>query len=415
MQKLPPDLLPFLQANHDFMVNQLHQFCEINTGTGNLAGLEKMHHALKQVFSTIADTIESPSLPPCSTVSMAGNIIPLQSGSPLLIRKRPHLSRRILLSGHMDTVYPEHHPFQTLSYLHDNHLNGPGVADMKGGLIVILHALQAFEQTPYSSLLGWDVIINADEEIGSPVSGPLLSEMAQNYQAALVYEPSVTPQGTFAKNRKGSGKFTLIATGKTAHAGRAFEEGRNAICYLAEIISAVYALNGQRKGVTLNIGKIAGGEALNIVPDKAVAKLDVRINHANDESWVLKQMNAILTRFQRDGFSLVIDGGFGRPVKRINPSTQSLFNRVKKLGHCLGLNLDWQNSGGCCDGNNLALHGLPVLDTMGVRGGNIHTSSEYILLDSLVERAALSALLLIDLAREETLHDKNAFPESSRQ
>lgn len=414
MEKLLPELLPFLQTQHELMVTQLHQFCEINSGTGNLAGLNKMHQALKQVFSPLADTIEDSTLPLISTIDMAGNTIPLHSGHLLFVRKRPHLTRRILLSGHMDTVYPKHHPFQTLTYLHDNHLNGPGVADMKGGLVVMLHALAAFEQTPYAPFLGWDVIINADEEIGSPVSGAFLSEIAQNYQAALVYEPSVTPKGTLAKNRKGSGKLTLIANGKTAHAGRAFDDGRNAICYLAEIISAVHALNGQRDGVTLNVGKIAGGEAINIVPDKAVAKLDIRISRPDDEAWVWQQINGIANRIQRDGCSLTIDGCFGRPVKRINPLTQSLFNRVKQLGKYLGLTLDWQDSGGCCDGNNLALHGLPVLDTMGVRGGDIHTSNEYILLDSLVERAALSALLLIDFAREDKSNDEDDSSKCSR-
>lgn len=403
MDKPVPELLSFLQGNHAVMVSQLHEFCNINSGTGNLPGLNAMHQALHGVFSPLGDEIETLSLPATSTIDMAGNTTLVNSGNLLFVRKRPHLKQRILLSGHMDTVYPDCHPFQTLTHINDNHLNGPGVADMKGGIIVMLHALAAFEQTPNAAALGWDVIINADEEIGSPSSGSFLADIAQNYQAALVYEPALSPEGTLAKNRKGSGKLTLIATGKTAHAGRAFDEGRNAICYLAEIITAVHALNGQREGVTLNVGKMAGGEALNVVPDKAVAKVDIRINQPEDEQWVWEQMDAIVKQTEREGFSLTVDGRFGRPVKRINPSTQSLYNRVKTLGKSLGITLDWQDSGGCCDGNNLASHGLPVLDSMGVRGGNIHTSNEFILLDSMVERAALSALLLMDLAQEENI------------
>jgi glutamate carboxypeptidase len=247
--------------------------------------------------------------------------------------------------------------------------------------------------------MGWDVLINSDEEIGSPASGSLFKEVAHRYQAALVYEPAMTPKGTLAKNRKGSGKLTLVATGRAAHAGRAFDEGRNAICYLAEAVTAVHALNGQRNGVTINVGKIAGGEALNVVPDKAVAQLDIRISLPEDEIWVRNELNKIIRQLERPDYSLSVHGTFGRPVKRVCSATERLFHRIQKTGEALGLTIDWKDSGGCCDGNNLAHYGLPVLDTLGVRGGNIHSSDEYILLDSLSERAALSALLLIDLAQ----------------
>lgn len=392
------DLLFSLEESRQGMIEQLHQFCQINSGTDNLSGLEKMHAVLADAFIPIADVVESRTLPIITQINMSGDTIQQASGNALLIRKRPELKRRILLSGHMDTVYPATSSFQHLSYINDNHLNGPGVTDMKGGLIVMLHALSAFEEQDSARTLGWDVIINSDEEIGSPASSQLLDEVASNYQAALVYEPAMTASGILAKNRRGSGKLTFIATGKAAHAGRAFDEGRNAICYLAEAITAIHALNGKRPGVTLNVGKIAGGEALNVVPDKAVAKVDVRISNPDDEYWVWKEINAIKHALDRDQYSLTVNGHFGRPVKRVCPATTRLFQRIQRAGDQLGLRIDWQDSGGCCDGNNLAKHGMPVIDTLGVRGGNIHSHDEYILLDSLVERTALSTLLLHDLA-----------------
>lgn len=399
MNKTLLELLSFLRANQPIMVAQLHQFCEINSGSNHLPGLKLMHKALHDAFTPIADTIESRSLQPISTMTMSGDTRLQTCGDILFIRKRPELKRRILLSGHMDTVYGATNPFQSLTYLNDNCVNGPGVADMKGGLIVMLHALMAFEASPFATHLGWDVLINADEEIGSPASSPIISELAKNYQAALVYEPAMTMDGTFAKNRKGSGKLTLIATGVAAHAGRSFDEGRNAICFLAQAISAIHALNGTREGVTINVGLIAGGEALNMVPDKAVAKLDIRISNPDDESWVRQQIAAVINNMKQEGYSLTVHGDFGRPVKRVNTVTEQLFSRVQRLGLQLGLTIDWQDSGGCCDGNNLACHGLPVLDTLGVRGGDIHSPKEFILLDSLAERAALSTLLLVELAR----------------
>ena len=392
--------MSFLRANQETMVAQLHQFCGINSGSDHLPGLSLMHDVLKSAFSPFADECESHSFTPISTIDMTGNTILQSCGDLLYLRKIPQLTRRVLLSGHMDTVYAKDHPFQALKYINDNQLNGPGVADMKGGLVVMLHALQAFEQTPFAQTLGWDVIINADEEIGSPASGPFLTNSAKQALAALVYEPAMTPSGTLAKNRKGSGQLTLVATGRSAHAGRSFNEGRNAICFLAEAISAINALNGQKAGVTINVGKIAGGDALNVVPNKAVAKLDIRINHPDDEHWVQQEIALIVRRLQREGYALTVHGGFHRPVKRINAHTKELFMRVKHEGKALGLTLDWEDSGGCCDGNNLAQGGLAVLDTLGVRGGCIHSPDEFILIDSLVERAALSTLLLIDLAKK---------------
>lgn len=392
-------LLDTIKANQKNMVDQLHLFCNINSGTTNLTGLATMAKTLQQAYEPIADSIQIKKSAPLSIINMAGNTSTQQCGDALFISKRPHLKRRILLSGHMDTVYAANNPFQKLTYINDNYVNGPGVADMKGGLIVMLHALSAFEQTDAAARMGWDVLINADEEIGSPASSAIFDEIALNYQAALVYEPAMTATGTLAKNRKGSGKLTVVATGKAAHAGRAFDEGRNAICYLAEAVTSIHALNGQRNGVTINVGKIAGGEALNVVPDKAVAQLDIRISLAEDEFWVRAALDKIMSDLKRPDYSLSVHGSFGRPVKRVCAGTERLFHRVQMLGKELGLSIDWKDSGGCCDGNNLAHHGLAVLDTLGVRGGNIHSAEEYILLDSLSERSALSALLLSDLAQ----------------
>ncbi|WP_133129262.1 hydrolase [Legionella yabuuchiae] len=399
MLKSLQDLIGTTQANHKTMIHQLHQFCHINSGTENLNGLKEMHQTLMSAFTPLADEIESKVFPEIPLITMAGERIYKPCGKGLLIRKRPEKKRRVLLCGHMDTVYGVDHPFQSLTYIDDNRVNGPGVSDMKGGLIVILHALSGFEKTPFATDLGWDVFINADEEIGSPASAAYLEELSKDYQAALVYEPAMTESGTLAKNRKGSGKLTLIATGKAAHAGRSFYEGRNAICYLAEMLLDIHALNESKENFTINIGKISGGDALNIVPDKAVAKLDVRITHPDDEDLIRQKINSIIQKHQHKDYSLTLEGDFGRPVKRINPATERLFKRIQNIGSDLGLSIDWKDSGGCCDGNNLASHGLPVMDTLGVRGGNIHSSDEYILLDSLVERSCLSALLLVDLAQ----------------
>lgn len=286
MLKSYKKLIDTIKANKKNMIAQLYQFCDINSGSTNLQGLALMAETLDSAYKAIADSIHRKKLSPSSIISMTGERVQQNFGDALFIRKRPHLKRRILLSGHMDTVYSSTHPFQKLIRINSNCIKGPGVADMKGGLIVMLHALSVFEESDVASKMGWDVLINSEEELGSPASHLLFDELACHYQAALLYEPAMNAIGTLAKNRKGSAKLTLVATGKAAHAGRAFDEGRNAICYLAEAVTAIHALNGQWDGVTINVGTIAGGEALNVVPDKAVAQLDVRISLPEDEFWI---------------------------------------------------------------------------------------------------------------------------------
>jgi len=392
------EIIKALLPQEKTMLNTLYQWCHINSGTTNLHGLATMHQTIKLSYASLADEVHSYPLKPIQMIQLSGDVVSQSCGDLLFIRKRPHIKRRILLSGHMDTVFSAHHPFQTIKKVDKNKWIGPGVADMKGGLIVMHQALEMFELSHLAPQLGWDVIINADEEIGSSASRFFLDSIAPDYSVALVYEPAMNSEGTFAKNRKGSGKLTIIATGKSAHAGRAFDSGRNAIAYLAEAIVAIQALNGQHEGVTINIGQIFGGEALNVIPDKAVLKLDIRISHPEDEFWVREQLDTIFKKLKRIDYSLTLYGEFERPVKKINLATSKLFSRVQQLGEKLGLSLDWKDSGGCCDGNNFSAHGLAVLDTLGVRGGEIHSMDEYILLNSLIERAALSTLLLLDLA-----------------
>ena len=394
------EVIKRVATKESMMIDQLTTWSAINSGSTHLKGLLKMKETLALAFTPLADSIESHTLPPFQTLNLSGDTIQQSTGDLLFIRKRPKLNRRILLSGHMDTVFDQHHPFQHLKHVDKNTLNGPGVSDMKGGLIVMLHALHAFELLPESEHMGWDIIINADEEIGSPASTLFFQDINPHYEAAFVYEPAMDANGTLAKNRKGSGKLTLVATGKAAHAGRDFNKGRNAIAYLAEVIVAIHALNDKRPGVTLNIGQIAGGEALNVVPDTAVIKIDVRITEPSDEAWVRDQINLIINQFKRADYTLNVDGHFARPVKRVDKKTTALFERAQMVGKFLNLDLQWKDSGGCCDGNNFARLGLPVLDTLGVRGGNIHSQNEFVLLDSLVERANLTALLMRNLTQK---------------
>lgn len=410
MHKSLSDLINSLYESRQIMVAQLNHFCEINSSSYNISGLNLMRQTLQSLFIPIADEIKLISFKPVPYINMSGQRSFLNIPDALFIRKRPHLKRRIILSGHMDTVFDVDHEFQKATLLDKNRLSGPGVSDMKGGLLVIFHALKAFEKTPFTNEMGWDVLISTDEEIGSPASSQFIKKIAKNYKVALIYEPATNLEGTFAKNRKGSGKLTIIAKGKEAHSGRSFHLGRNAIVYISEVIGAIDSLNGKRKGVTINVGKIQGGSETNVVPQKAVGKFDIRISHKNDEKWVRNELDNILQNFKRQDYSLEAHLDFTRPVKTVNKATEALFSHLQKLGKDINLDLNWQDTGGCCDGNNFAQYRMAVIDTLGVIGNNIHSSKEFILLDSLVERSILSSLLLVELAHggiEEIFMESN--------
>jgi glutamate carboxypeptidase len=299
----------------------------------------------------------------------------------------------------MDTVYAADHAFQESRWLEDGVLNGPGVADMKGGISVLLAALKSVEQSPLADRFGYEVLINSDEEVGSPASAALLAEAAQGKRAALTYEPAALPDGTLAGARPGSGNFDFVVRGRSAHAGRNPEEGRNAVVAAAEL--ALRLSMSKTPGLSINPAKIDGGGPNNVVPDLAILRVNLRPRTTDDQEIAARLIAKALdeTAKQHDVF-IEAHGGFGRPPKPLTEEAEALFHLVQQAGSDLGQAIGWQPSGGVCDGNNIAACGVPVIDTMGVRGGKIHSNEEYLIVDSLKERAALSALTILRLAAE---------------
>jgi glutamate carboxypeptidase len=296
----------------------------------------------------------------------------------------------------MDTVFGPDHAFQQTRWIEDGVVNGPGVADMKGGLAVILAALKAVERSPGADRLGYEVVINSDEEVGSLSSAPLLAQAARGKRAALTYEPAALPDGTLAGARPGSGNFAIVVHGRSAHAGRNPEDGRNALLAAADLALRLAAL--KRDGLSVNPSRIEGGSPSNVVPDLAILRINLRPRTPDLEAAAKREIeDAIAAVAAERDVKIDVSGGFGRPPKPLTPEAEALFALVKQAGADLGQTIAWQPSGGVCDGNNIAACGVPVVDTMGVRGGNIHSMEEYLITDSLGERAALSALTVMRL------------------
>ncbi len=379
------------------MLDQVQRWAAINSGSRNLPGLAQMASLLADAFSVLPGDLLLVDPAPVESVTPEGRVQPLAHGQHLLLSVRPDAPRRLLLTGHMDTVFPADHSFQTQRWLEPGVLNGPGVADMKGGLAVMLAALAAMEASDASNAWGYDVVINSDEEVGSASSAALLRARAAGKIAAFTYEPAL-PDGTLAGARAGSGNFSIIVTGRSAHAGRNPEEGRNALLAAADLALRLKAASGA--GFSCNPAKIDGGGPNNVVPDHAVLRVNFRPRTPADEQAARALIDGAMADVARDhDVTLHLHGGFGRPPKPMDAKAERLFGLVRQCGADLGLSIGWRDTGGVCDGNNIAACGVPVVDTMGVRGGSIHSDAEFLLTDSLAERAQLSALSLWRIAR----------------
>ncbi|MBW6523480.1 hydrolase [Sphingomonas sp. RHCKR47] len=367
----------------------------INSGTRNLAGLAAMAALLADDFAALPGELSLIEGDEADSVGADGSLTRLLHGRHLRLTVRPEAPVQMLFTGHMDTVYPADHAFQTLTWRDDTTLNGPGVADMKGGLSVMLEALRVVEAAGMTQL-GYDVLINADEETGSFSSARLIAEAARGKQAALTYEPAL-PDGTLAGARGGTGNFSILVSGRSAHAGRNPEDGRNAIVAASEIALRLHDARGPRLAV--NPARIDGGGPNNVVPDRAVLRVNFRPGDAGEIERARTLVDAVTSQAAaRHDVAVEVHGSFNRPPKPIDAGAARLFALVKGAGAALDLNIVWRDTGGVCDGNNIAAAGVPVVDTMGVRGGAIHSSDEYLLVDSLAERAALSALTIKRIA-----------------
>lgn len=381
------------------IVDRAVDWCAVNSGSRHLSGLERQRQILLDAAADLpAAPIEIP-LSPSREIAADGRETEFAHPSCLAVVVRPEAPVQVVLTGHYDTVYPETSAFQLVRTRPDGALHGPGIADMKGGLSVMLAALQAFERNPEAAKVGYRVLLSPDEEIGSIASGPVLADFARRGHVGLTYEPALA-DGALASARKGSGNFHIVIHGRAAHAGRDFAAGRNAVIGAARVAEALHGLNGQRDGVTVNVSRIDGGAPLNMVPDIAVVRFNVRFPEAEAAAWFEAQVARIVEGVS-DDLHAHLHGMITRGAKPFNAAQQQLFGAVKDVGALLGQDISWKPSGGVCEGNNLFASGLPNVDTLGVRGGDIHSEAEHAFPESFVERAQLSALILMKLASGE--------------
>lgn len=380
------------------MTERAVSWARVNTGSWNIDGLKAFAPTLANAFSGLEAEVELERGDAFGRVTDKGETEEIETGPVLRVAARPDAPVQVVMSGHYDTVFPPG-AFETITDLGEGRLNGPGLSDMKGGLNVMLEALKAFEAGPLKDKLGYQIVVTPDEEIGNFASARALTEAAQSGALiGMTYEPCMET-GAMSGGRKGSAVYDIVLHGKAAHAGRAKFDGISAIEAAARIAVGLEALNGQREGVTFNVGKIDGGGAVNIVPDLAILRFGARAPDADAAKWADDKVRGFLNEaVNTPGLTGHVHGGFYRPPKPRNDAQQALFDAVSGTGRALGLEMEFVDTGGVCEGNNIFAAGVPNVDTLGVRGGRIHSNEEFVETDSFAERAALSALILNRLA-----------------
>ncbi len=304
---------------------------------------------------------------------------------------------RLLLIGHMDTVFSEgeaqKRPFAIKQRNGMRIATGPGVLDMKSGILIGLYGLRLLIERQQASYRQVTFVCNSDEEVGSPSSKPLIQELAKDTDAVLVLEPG-RAENTIVSSRKGCGQYRVEVHGLSAHAGVEPQKGRNAILELSYQVQRMQAINGTIPGATLNVGIIRGGERTNVVPDYAYFEMDARVTSMESIAALEAAIQKAASKTVLSGTKIVVSGGFiCQPFER-NAANARLVQLAQAAGKELGMNIQDVGSGGASDANTSAAMGIPTLDGLGAGGGLAHNPDEYIELDYLPERIALLAGLV---------------------
>lgn len=369
----------------DTYLNDLKTIVNIDSGTFTKAGIDRVGAYLQERFqefgfSTRFDRQE-------------------YYGDHLIATHRGKTADgpRILLIGHIDTVLPEgeaaRRPFAISQRDGARIATGPGVLDMKSGVLIGMYALHLLIEGQEANYSNVTFLCNSDEEVGSPSSRPLVQDLAQQADAVLVLEPGRTRE-TIVSSRKGCGQYRVEVHGLSAHAGVEPQRGRNAILELSFQVQKMQALNGTIPGATLSVGIVRGGERTNVVPDYAYFDMDVRTSDQGSLKALEAAMRQVTSQNELQGTRITLSGSMlCQPFERNSHNTR-LIEVAREAGHELGLKIQDVGSGGASDANTTAAMGIPTLDGLGAGGGLAHNPGEFIELDYLPTRIALVAGLV---------------------
>lgn len=372
--------LRYFQERRDQMVQTIRQLVEIESPSDNNDGVDRLGKLLAGRFEGLGGHAKF------HRVQKFGDHLQVDFAGTG--RGKP-----VLLLGHLDTVYPLGTLATMPSRVASGRLWGPGTFDMKSGIALMLHAIEALRAWHEDVLpRPVTVLLVSDEEVGSDTSRRITENLARQSAAVLVLEPSQGPKGAVKTARKGIGEYVLKVTGKAAHSGLDFEKGQSAILELARQIVAIQKLIDLKRGLTLNVGTVQGGTRVNVIPAEASAVLDVRVARKQDAAGIDRKLRS-LKPFNRQ-CKLEISGGMNRPPMERTSSVAALYKKAAEIAKQMGWKLEEAAVGGGSDGNFTAGLGIPTLDGLGGVGEGAHATHESILISELPKRAALLAELI---------------------
>lgn len=364
----------YITSRYDQFLQDLEILVNVDSGSGHAPGIATVARFFQERFDQLGwhtRTLESDGgSAPCLEV---------------VNRKDLQTDDRFdfLFLGHMDTVFPQgtalHRPFS----IRDGRAWGPGVCDMKGGLVTMLHAAETIEQAGIAGDLSICMAFNSDEEIGSRASRPWFEGLAAKSRRVLVFEPCRST-GQRVLQRKGVADFDILCHGRAAHAGVEPEKGANAVLELAHQVLAVTGFARPEAGTTVSVTTIAGGTAGNVIPDFAQAGFDVRIASLEEARRIEACFQNISASGRADGVRVEVRGEINRMPMVPSEATWRLWEQIARIGEGLGLEMKLISTGGGSDGNFTAAMGIPTVDAMGPRGGRAHSADEYLELESVV-------------------------------
>jgi glutamate carboxypeptidase len=372
-------VLNHLQQERAGMIELLQRLVLIESSSDDPAGLDQM-------LAILAAELRSSGM---SVRRMPGRT----SGGLLYARQFPcrTINPFQLLIGHCDTVWPAGTLGTMPMRMESGNLYGPGAFDMKAGLVQMIYALRTLNDLSLDAPATSTVVINSDEEIGSPESTPLIRSLARRAERAFILEPAFGKSGKLKTARKAVGSFTLTITGRAAHAGVSPEEGASAILELSHQIQRLFALNDAERGITVNVGTIAGGTKSNVIAAEVRASIDVRARTLEDAKAVESAIRSLTPVNSQT--ALHVNGGLDHPPMEPSERNQALWRLARLSGQRLGLQLEDAAVGGASDGNTTSQY-TATLDGLGAVGDGAHAAHEHVELLRLVERSALLVLLL---------------------
>jgi glutamate carboxypeptidase len=375
----PATLLQFCQEHQSEMLDLLKQMVEIESPSDNKAAVDNLGAYLAREFERMGGKVK---------------LYPTKKYGDHLHAEFPGRAgaRPLLLLGHFDTVWPLGTLAQMPFRIEGGRAFGPGVLDMKAGIVMMMFAVRAVRRLNRDDHRPVVVLLDTDEEVGSVTGRPIVEATAKRCEAVLVLEPAQGVHGHLKTARKGVGGFTIHVRGRAAHAGVDFEKGHSAIVELARQVLEVAKFTDLTRGITVNSGVIRGGTRTNVVAAEAWAEVDIRIARA-DDARELEQKFAALRPFDPE-CALEVSGGVNRPPMERTEGTVRLFGIARERAGKLGIALDESATGGGSDGNFTSAMGIPTLDGLGAVGEGAHAAHESILLEELPRRTALLASLL---------------------